>query len=107
MASSNNLDGLFADGELPFGHPGRRFDDTPEGFSQSPWWTKNRSGTTRRTKTGPVGSASITGSGDGPIVRGWRGSSSPVRGGQSRSLADTVDLLGRREHNVVNFAVTG
>ena len=32
MASSNNLDALFADGELPFGHPGRRFDDTPEGF---------------------------------------------------------------------------
>ena len=36
MASSNNLDALFADGELPFGHPGRRSDDTPEGFSQSP-----------------------------------------------------------------------
>ena len=36
MASSNNLDALFADGEPPFGHPGRRFDDTPEGFSQSP-----------------------------------------------------------------------
>ena len=36
MASSNNLDALFADGELPFGHPERRFDDTPEGFSQSP-----------------------------------------------------------------------
>ena len=32
MVSSNNLDALFADGELPFGHPGRRFDDTPEGF---------------------------------------------------------------------------
>ena len=32
MASSNNLDALFADGGLPFGHPGRRFDDTPEGF---------------------------------------------------------------------------
>ena len=32
MASSNNLDALFADGELPFDHPGRRFDDTPEGF---------------------------------------------------------------------------
>ena len=32
MASSNNLDALFADGELPFGHPGRRFEDTPEGF---------------------------------------------------------------------------
>ena len=36
MASSNNLDALFADGELPFGHPGRRFDDTPEDFDQSP-----------------------------------------------------------------------
>ena len=36
MVSSNNLDALFADGELPFGHPGRRADDTPEGFSQSP-----------------------------------------------------------------------
>ena len=36
MASSNNLDALFADGELPFGHPGRRFDDTPEGFEPSP-----------------------------------------------------------------------
>ena len=36
MASSNNLDALFADGELPFGHPGCRFDDTPEGFRQSP-----------------------------------------------------------------------
>ena len=32
MASSNNLDALFADGELPFGHPGRRFDDTPAYF---------------------------------------------------------------------------
>ena len=36
MASSNNLDALLADGELPFGHPGRRFDDTPEGFEPSP-----------------------------------------------------------------------
>ena len=27
MASSNNRDALFADAELPFGHPGR--DDTP------------------------------------------------------------------------------
>ena len=36
MASSNNLDALSADGELPFGHPGRRFDDTPEGFEPSP-----------------------------------------------------------------------
>ena len=30
MASSNNLDALFADGELPFGHPGRRFMDPQE-----------------------------------------------------------------------------
>ena len=36
MASSNNLDALSQDGELPFGHPGRRSDNTPEGFSQSP-----------------------------------------------------------------------
>ena len=36
MTTNNNLDALFADAELPFGHPGRRFDDTPEGFSQSP-----------------------------------------------------------------------
>ena len=36
MASSNNLDALSADGELPFGHPGRRSDDTPEGFEPSP-----------------------------------------------------------------------
>ena len=36
MTSSNNLDALSADGEIPFGHPGRRSDDTPEGFSQSP-----------------------------------------------------------------------
>ena len=35
MASSNNLDALSQDGELPFGHPGRRFDDTPEGFEPS------------------------------------------------------------------------
>ena len=36
MASSNNLDALSQDGELPFGHPGRRSDDTPEGFDPSP-----------------------------------------------------------------------
>ena len=36
MASSNNLGVLFADVELPFGHPGRRSDDTPEGFDPSP-----------------------------------------------------------------------
>ena len=32
MASSNNLNALFADAELPFGHPGRKFDDTPAYF---------------------------------------------------------------------------
>ena len=36
MASSNNLDALSQDGELPFGHPGPNFDDTPEGFEPSP-----------------------------------------------------------------------
>ena len=36
MATNNNLDALFADAELPFGHPGRRSANTPEGFSQSP-----------------------------------------------------------------------
>ena len=32
MYSSHNLYALSQDAELPFGHPGRRFDDTPEGF---------------------------------------------------------------------------
>ena len=32
MTNSNNLDALFADAELPFGHPGRNFDDTPAHF---------------------------------------------------------------------------
>ena len=36
MTTNNNLDALFADAELPFGHPGRRFDDTPEYFDHSP-----------------------------------------------------------------------
>ena len=36
MASSNNPDALSQDGELPFGHPGRRSDDTPEGSDPSP-----------------------------------------------------------------------
>ena len=35
MTTNNNLGLLFADAELPFGHPGRRFDDTPEGFDHS------------------------------------------------------------------------
>ena len=36
MTTNNNLDALFADAELPFGHPGRRSDDAPEGFEPSP-----------------------------------------------------------------------
>ena len=36
MTANNNLDALSQDAELPFGHPGRRFDDTPEGFEPSP-----------------------------------------------------------------------
>ena len=68
MASGNNLDALFADAGLPFGHPGRRFDDIPEGFSQSPLVAQEPE-------------RDYTPDGDGPIVRGWRGSSSPVRGG--------------------------
>ena len=35
MTTNNNLDALFTDAELPFGHPGRRFDDTPEYFDRS------------------------------------------------------------------------
>ena len=35
MSSNNNLDALFADAELRFGHPGRNFDDTAgfDGFN--------------------------------------------------------------------------
>ena len=36
MTTNNNPDALFADAELPFGHPRRRFDYTPEGFDASP-----------------------------------------------------------------------
>ena len=36
MTTNNNLDALFADAELPFGHPGRQFDDTPEYFDHTP-----------------------------------------------------------------------
>ena len=36
MTTNNNLDALPQDEELPFGHPGRRSDDTPEGFEPSP-----------------------------------------------------------------------
>ena len=30
MTKTINLDALFSDAELPFGHPGRNFDDIPE-----------------------------------------------------------------------------
>ena len=33
MTNSNNLDALFADAELPFGHPGRSFEDSPADYS--------------------------------------------------------------------------
>ena len=36
MRTNNNLDALSQDAELPFGHPGRQSDDTPEGFEPSP-----------------------------------------------------------------------
>ena len=36
MTTTNNLDTLFADAEPPFGHPGRRFDDTSEYFDPTP-----------------------------------------------------------------------
>ena len=36
MTTNNDLDALFSDAELPFGHPGRRFDDTPELSEHSP-----------------------------------------------------------------------
>ena len=35
MTNNNNLHALFADAEMPFGHPGRRFDDSPEYFNRS------------------------------------------------------------------------
>ena len=36
MTSTSNLDELFANPELPFGHPGRNFDDTPESSDPTP-----------------------------------------------------------------------
>ena len=36
MTTNNNLDAPFADAELPFGHPGWQFDDTPQYFDHSP-----------------------------------------------------------------------
>ena len=33
MTTSNNIDALFADADLPFGHPGCNFDDSPAGYS--------------------------------------------------------------------------
>ena len=35
MASNRKLDDLFDDAELPFGHPGRSFDETPAELDQS------------------------------------------------------------------------
>ena len=35
MTSRNNIDALFADAELLFGHPGRNHDDTPAHFDRS------------------------------------------------------------------------
>ena len=35
MTSSKGLDALFADAEMPFGHPGRNFDDTPAHLEDS------------------------------------------------------------------------
>lgn len=32
MTSSNGLDALFPEAEMPFGHPGHSFDDSPEHF---------------------------------------------------------------------------
>ena len=42
MTNNNNRDALFADAELPFDHPGRRFDDTPEYLDHSPLVRKLR-----------------------------------------------------------------
>ena len=36
MTTTNNLDALFADAEPPLRPPGRRFDDTSEGFDPTP-----------------------------------------------------------------------
>ena len=36
MTTNNNLDALSQDAELPFSHPVRRSDHTPEGFEPSP-----------------------------------------------------------------------
>ena len=48
MTTTNNLDALFADAEPPFGHPGRRFDDTSNTLTLRLCWARGR--TTRRTK---------------------------------------------------------
>ena len=42
MTKAIDLGTLFAETELPFGHPGRNFDDTPAGYSDfddryEPW----------------------------------------------------------------------
>ena len=33
MTKAIDLGALFADAELPFGHPGRNFDESPAGYS--------------------------------------------------------------------------
>ena len=42
MTKTINLDALFSDAELPFGHPGRKFNSSPVGYSNfddrhKPW----------------------------------------------------------------------
>ena len=57
MASSNNLDALSQDGRAPL-RPTQGAGSTPlrKALSLRPWWTRERSWTTRRTKTGARGS---------------------------------------------------
>ena len=41
MTTNSSLNALIAAAELPSGHPGRRFDDTPEYFDPSPLLDQN------------------------------------------------------------------
>ena len=52
MASSNNLDALFADGGSPSATQGAGSTTLRKALTMITAWTKNRSRTTRRTKTG-------------------------------------------------------
>ena len=77
MVSSNNLDALSQDGELPFGHPGRRSDDTPEGFD-------------RRTLMGQGPERDYTPAEDGGVIHyapGYR----PLCGNDSMTAVYTDD----------------